>query len=174
VSAASPATGAGREATREKERHGRKAALELPFEVRLEHARWRHFGWALAGLVAGGLLIWKLGIVGKGVGVVLVLAALMATRSFAMTLLNAPGTIRVSDGGVLLPRGLCRGAGVDLPISDVQHVFFLRRAVPWTRTGPVLVVETRSRAFLFPRDWFASESDQRRVATALNRQLGRA
>jgi hypothetical protein len=175
VSAASPATGAERDVTRDdKGRAGRRPGPELPFEVKLEHARWKHFGWAVAGLLLGGVLVWKLGIVGKGLGVTLLVAALLAARAFAMTLMNEPGTIRVSAGSVHLPRGLCRGAGVDTPIGDVKHVFFLRRAVPWMRTGPVLVVETAGQAFLFPRDWFGSESDQRRIATALNRQLGRA
>jgi len=26
-------------------------------------------------------------------------------------------------------------------MDEVEHAFFLRRAVPWTRAGPVLVIE---------------------------------
>jgi hypothetical protein len=37
-----------------------------------------------------------------------------------------------------------------------------------------LVIETSDERFVYPRDWFASDSDQRRVAHALGRRLGRA
>lgn len=175
MSAASPATGAERDVGRKRERAaGRKPATEQPLEVTLEHARWRHFGWTVAGLVVGAVLLWKLGVVGKAVGVVLCGLGLWAGRSFAATLLHPPGLIRVGEDQVTLPRGLCRSGPVTLPSHQVRHAFFLRRVVPWTRTGPVLVIEAGEHVFSFPRDWFASESDQRRVATALNRRLGRA
>jgi hypothetical protein len=35
----------------------------------------------------------------------------------------------------------------------------------------VLVVELGERALLYPRDWFATEADQRRVVHALVAQL---
>ena len=46
-------------------------------------------------------------------------------------------------------------------------MYFLRRSVPWNRAAPVLVVELGERRSLFPRDWFASEADQRHVVHAL-------
>jgi hypothetical protein len=35
----------------------------------------------------------------------------------------------------------------------------------------VLVVETAERAFAYPRDWFASEADQRMVLQGLNKRI---
>ena len=46
-------------------------------------------------------------------------------------------------------------------------MYFLRRSVPWNRSAPVLVVELGPKAMAFPRDWFASEADQRRIVHAL-------
>ena len=60
-----------------------------------------------------------------------------------------------------------------LSFGDVTHAFFLRRAVPWTQAGPILIVEVGEAIFSYPRDWFASESEQRRILEAINRRLGR-
>lgn len=151
----------------------RKVRPEAPLEVHLEHSRWRHFGWSVFGLVAGAVLIWKLGLVGKWVGAFLMLVGAWAGYHFARTLTRPPGRILIDLDKVTLPAGLCRGPEHTFDLDQVRHAFFLRRAVPWTRTGPVLVVEVAEHTFAYPRDWFASESDQRRVATVLNRYLGR-
>jgi hypothetical protein len=74
---------------------------------------------------------------------------------------------------VRLPDGLCVKGARTVPWDGIRHVFFLRRSVPWARTGPILVIETEDRTFSYPRDWFASDSDQRRVAHAIFRRLGR-
>jgi hypothetical protein len=152
---AAPSSGPGARAVGEK------------LEVGLEHARWRHFGWALAGLVPGGFLIWKLGAVGQGVGAAFALAGLWAAWHFARTLMFPAGTIVIDSRRVSLPRGLCRGGAIDLAIGDVRHAYFLRRAVPWTRAAPVLVIETEHEAHMFPRDWFVTEADQRRIVSRL-------
>jgi hypothetical protein len=112
--------------------------------------------------------------VGKAIGVVLSLASLLAVRAFALTLLHPPGRIRVGQSDVSLPRGVCRTRPLELPIDRVRYAYFLRRVVPWTRTGPLLIVETETTTLRYPRDWFASDSDQQRVAAALNHRLGRA
>ena len=39
---------------------------------------------------------------------------------------------------------------------------------------PVLVVETDERIITYPRDWFRSDSDQRRVSQAIHRKIDRA
>jgi hypothetical protein len=135
--------------------------------------RWRHFLWAVFGLAAGGFLVWKLGAVGKGVGVVLVLAGVWATWSFLRTLLFPAGTIVLDGRRLVLPRGLCSRGTVDLSLDDVRHAYFLRRAVPWTRAAPVLVIETEKEALLYPRDWFATEADQRRIVSRLVEALRR-
>jgi hypothetical protein len=149
----------------------RRGAVTLPLEVQLEHARWRNFAWAAAGIVVAALLIGLLATVFKWLGALLLAVSGIGVWAFVMTLLHPPGRIRVSEAEVSLARGLCRGVEVTLPLDRVRHAFLLRRA---TRTGPLLVVETDDGVFTYPRDWFGSDSDQRRVALALNQRLGRA
>ncbi|HTM19923.1 MAG TPA: hypothetical protein VL172_05435, partial [Kofleriaceae bacterium] len=149
----------------------RRRSIDEPFEIELVHARRSHLGWGLFELVLGVLLVWKLAIVGQIVGVVFLGLGAWTARNFVMTLLHPPGTIAVGAEQVTLPLGLCRGKHSELPLASVKHVFFLRRAVPWTRAAPVLVVETAERAFAYPRDWFASEADQRMVLQGLNKRI---
>lgn len=144
-----------------------------PLAIPLEHARWRHFTSAFAGLVIGGGLIVKLGAVGKIIGIISLFLAARSIFFFARTLLKPAGTIRVNSETVVLPEALCRGTSYTIATGDVRHVYFLRRAVPWTQTAPLLVIETDSQAFIYPRDWFASESDQRRIAQALQHHIDR-
>lgn len=161
----------GSKAGKKKSRSRDRADGEIV--AALEHARWRHFGWGLFGLVIGGLFVVVLGTVGKVVGVVLLVVAVLAGRNFAKTLLHAPGSIRVGAETLTVPVGLCRGDEREYPYDGVRHAFFLRRAVPWTRAGPILIIEAEDAAYSYPRDWFASESDQKRVVEAINRRLGR-
>ena len=123
------------------------------------------------GLVVGSLLIWKLGTVGVWVGVVLVVVGLFRAWELAQTFLYPPGTIEVTESQVVLPRGLCMPRPVKVAPADVTAVYFLRRSVPWNKSAPVLVVELGDRAMAYPRDWFASEADQRHVIHALMRAL---
>jgi hypothetical protein len=151
----------------------KRAIPDGPIEVTLQHGRWRHFGWSVFSLVVGFFLVWKFGAVGKAIGLILLgLAALNALR-FARTLLHAPGTFKIDKKSLSLPAGLCRGKAVEIADDELHHVFFLRKAVPWTRAGPVLIIEAKGRVYSYPRDWFVSDSDQRRIALALNRRLGR-
>lgn len=143
----------------------------IPIEVVLEHGRTRHLGWVGFGLVAGVLFVWKLGLIGQFIGAGLLLAALLQGSEAIRTFLHKPGTFHVTSDTIELPTGLCRGQQLSLSSEQLEHAFFLRRAVPWTQAGPVLVVEAAGKAYTFPRDWFASDSDQRRVAVALNHRL---
>jgi hypothetical protein len=136
-------------------------------EVELELSRERLWGWAVGGVILGLLLIWKLGTVGVWAGYVLIALGLYRAYLLVQTFRHPPGTITVSGERVKLPRGLHRGAPVEVPPTDVTAVYFLRRSVPWNRAAPVLVVELGERALLFPRDWFASEADQRHIVHAL-------
>ena len=165
---------AGGEVVKVKTRSKAKLKPSEALEIQLEHARWRHFGWMMFGAIAGTLLIWKLGIVGKMLGVVLAIIAGLAAYNFVRTLLNAAGRILIDGDSISLPLGLCRGKHHSDELDNIKHAYFLRRAVPWTRAGPVLVIETGDRSFTYPRDWFASESDQRRIARRVNTHLGRA
>jgi hypothetical protein len=142
--------------------------------IPLEHQRYRHLAWMSFGLVAGLLLLLNLGTVGQWLGVVLMLVGAWASYNFVRTLLFPAGTIVVGDDGVELPRGLCKGPAERFRLGQIAHVYLLRRSVPWTRAAPVLVVETADRAFTYPRDWFLTEADQRRVVRELhNRSAGR-
>jgi len=169
--------GAGEGATGDRRDAGEsrsgKKSLDKPFAVELVHARRSHLSWTLACLLLGSLLLWKLAVIGKILGVVLLVVAAISARRLALTLLNEPGTIRIDSDEVSLPVGLCRGVSRGFSTGDVTHAFFLRRAVPWTRAGPILIVEVGDSVFSYPRDWFASESEQRRILEAINRRLGR-
>lgn len=173
MSAPSPATGVDASARKAERAAARRSAGESTFHVSLESGRWRHLTWIVTSAAVGVLLLWKLGVVGKAVGVLLLAYGALNVYRFVRTLLNPAGRIEVRDDGVVLPIGLCTRGTTTVPYDEVRHAFFLRRAVPWSRTGPILVIEAGNRAFTYPRDWFTSDSDQRRVALALNRRLGR-
>ncbi|HEY5937082.1 MAG TPA: hypothetical protein VIU61_20670 [Kofleriaceae bacterium] len=136
-------------------------------EIELEVSRQRAAGWVVFGIILGSLLIWKLGTVGVWVGVALVIVGLYRAWQLVQTFLHPPGTITVTDREVSLPRGLCLPRPHKVPPAAVTAVYFLRKSVPWSRAAPVLVVELGSKALLYPRDWFASEADQRHVIHAL-------
>jgi hypothetical protein len=141
-------------------------------EIELEMSRQRAAGWTVFGLIVGALLIWKLGTVAVWVGIVLILIGALRAWQLVQTFIYPPGTIVVSDDEVSLPRGLCLPRPVKVKPSDVTAVYFLRRSVPWNRSAPVLVIELGKKAMAFPRDWFASEADQRHVVHALLRGKG--
>jgi hypothetical protein len=136
-------------------------------DIELEVSRQRSISWTVFGLIVGALLIWKLGTVGVWVGIVLMAMGAYHAWNLVQTVIHPPGTIIVTDKDVTLPRGLCMSKPVQRPISDVTAAYFLRRSVPWNRSAPVLIVELGEKAMAFPRDWFASEADQRHVIHAL-------
>ncbi|HTE56191.1 MAG TPA: hypothetical protein VK698_35305 [Kofleriaceae bacterium] len=166
-------TGAEPKAARAERSAARRSGGEASFQVQLEHGRWRHFGWVLVGAVGGALLLWKLGAVGKALGIVLLGMSAANIYRFARTLLHPAGRIEIGDDSIVLPDGLCQKEAHTVSLDQVSHAYFLRRAVPWARTGPILMIETGEQVFTYPRDWFSSDSDQRRIALALNRRLGR-
>jgi hypothetical protein len=187
VSQSSPETGDEREPAPAKDAPAKDAPKDAPrgsggskssgaagsgkLSIELEVSRNRFAGWTVFGLVFGALLIWKLGTVGKGVGVVLMVLGALRAWQLLQTFLHPPGTITVTDDEVILPRGLCLPRPIKVPAKDVTAVYFLRRSVPWNRSAPVLVIELGPRAMAFPRDWFASEADQRHIVHALLRAL---
>ena len=145
----------------------KKRDRAVDVEVLLEVSRQRYGGWAVFGMVVGALLVWKLGTVGVWAGYVLIGVGLFRAYQLVMTFVNPPGTIIVSDREVQLPRGLSAGKPIVTTPKAVTAVYFLRKSVPWNKTAPILVVEVGARALLYPRDWFASEADQRHVVHAL-------
>ena len=101
------------------------------------------------------------------VGIALVIVGLFRGFQLIQTFVYPPGTIVVNEREVILPRGICMPRPVKVEPSAVTAVYFLRRSVPWNNSAPVLVVEVGPKAMAFPRDWFASEADQRHVVRAL-------
>jgi hypothetical protein len=154
------------------ESRARSSKPVRPTLVELEVSRQRAIGWTLVGLVLGGLLIHGLGTVGVWVGVALVATGLYHAWQLVQTLLYPPGTIEVWEHQVSLPRGLCLPRPVVVAPQEITAIYFLRRSVPWNRAAPVLVIELGERAMVFPRDWFASEADQRHVIHAVLRVKG--
>jgi hypothetical protein len=137
--------------------------------IELEVSRQRSAAWTVLGGVIGALLIWKLGTVGVWGGFLLVALAAYHAWLLIQTFLYPPGTFVVGEREVSLPRGLSVPRPVQASRSDVTAVYFLRRSVPWNKAAPVLIVELGDKAMAFPRDWFASEADQRQIVHALLR-----
>jgi hypothetical protein len=140
-------------------------------EIELEHSRQREIAWTIGGTIGGILLVLKLGTVGVWAGYALIAYGLFKAYLLVMSFVNPPGTIVVTDRKVVLPRGLHRGNPLEVTPTDVTAVYFLRRSVPWNKSSPVLVIEMGDKAMVFPRDWFASEADQRHVVHALLTQM---
>ena len=136
-------------------------------EVELEVSRGRSVGWTIFGIIFGVLLIWQLGTVGVWAGFVLVAMGIYHAWQLLQTFIHPAGTIIISDREISLPRGLCMSRPVVAKPQDVTAAYFLRRSVPWNHAAPVLVIELGAKAMAFPRDWFASETDQRHVIHAL-------
>jgi hypothetical protein len=160
---------------------------ETTLAIELQHSRSRHLLWGVVGLGAAVFVAIKMGSLGLVLGAICAAYGLGAAWAFVQTLLHPPGTIAVRAtelpgkgtpfrearaDEVDLPTKLCSGTQMTLSIDEVKHAYLLRRALPWNQTGPVLVVETARGVFEYPRDWFAGDNDQRRIATALNRRLG--
>lgn len=171
-----PASPSSPEAGHETSEHGedgyeprRPRAPGGSVEVELEPQHQRPLGWAVFGLVVGALLIWQLGTVAVWGGIVLVVVGSFGAWEALQSYLRPAGSIIVSEHEVVLPRGLHMTKPVTAPPDAVTAVYFLRKSVPWNRASPILIVELGSRAMAFPREWFASEADQRHVVHALLR-----
>lgn len=129
--------------------------------------------WAIGGPIGGLLMILELGTVGVWAGFAVLAWGLVRAVQLALTMIYPPGTIKVTASEVVLPRGVHRPHPLKVMPKDVTAVYFLRRSVPWNKSSPVLVVELGDKALAYPRDWFASEADQRHVVHALLAQRGK-
>jgi hypothetical protein len=175
ASQSSPPTGSATDATEaaapddedEDEGDDDADAAFTPVVVELEVSRQRSVTWAIGGTAAGALFITQLGTVGVWAGIFLCVVALMHAVNVVQSMMYPPGVIAVTATSVTLPRGLCKPNPLELKPADVTAAYFLRRSVPWNKSSPVLIVEVGPRAIVFPRDWFASERDQRQVIGAL-------
>jgi hypothetical protein len=143
-------------------------------EVALTHARWKNFAWGAFGIGLGVFLAINMGSIGWVLAAMVWAGTVTNVVRFVQTFLNPPGKIVIGGEDMILPRGLCSGDLESVPLGDLKHAYFLRRAIPWNTSGPVLVIETRRGVFEYERDWFPLDGDQRLVSNALNRRLGRA
>ena len=156
-------------------RHEGREDKERTIAIELMHARWRHLAWCVVAALCTLLFVFAIG--GAGIvllGVPCLIATILSARSFFRTLVYPPGRIVVSEDTVDLAARLCSGREVSVPVGDLKSAYLLRRAAPWSASGPVLVVETRAHVFQYPRDWFASDDDQWRVFRTLNRRIREA
>jgi hypothetical protein len=169
ASANSPTAGGATDAATPENDKVRDKVSVGPTEIELEVSRGRSTGWTIFGFVFGALLIWKLGTVGVWAGVALVVMGAYHAWNLLQSFLHPPGTVLISDHEISLPRGLCTTRPVVVKPQDITAVYFLRRSVPWNHAAPVLVIELGAKAMTFPRDWFASEADQRHIVHALLR-----
>lgn len=167
ASASSPAPGSPDLLRAKGEAAGPREASSDSVTVYLASDRNRRLVWMLGGCVLGALLALKFGTVAAAMGGVLLAVGLYHGWFFVQTLLREPGQVVIDGKGVQLPKGLCAGAPEKVAASELGAAYFLRHAVPWNRSAPVLVIEAGSRAFLYPRDWFSSEADQRRIMHAV-------
>jgi len=148
---------------------------ETTLEIELDGARKKHLLWAVVGVALGIAVALYMGssYIGWVIGAFVFFGGVKAGWAFGKTLLHPPGTIVLDEDAIVLPEGISTGASAKLLPNEVRNAYVLRRALPWSQSGPLLVVETRRGTFEFPREWFAGDGDQRRVAAALNRRLGR-
>lgn len=144
-----------------------------PLSVALNSGRVRHAVWLAVCGALGGFLLVMFGLIGQILGAVLVVVAAVHGWQFARTLLLTHRRIEIVDEVITLPSAACGGEAPEIALSDIKHAYFLRHAAPWAATGPLLVVETEAAVHAFPRHWFSSDTDQRKVATAINHHLDR-
>jgi len=169
ASQTSPETGADSKGPFRKE-DPERAPIES-VEIELEVSRQRWIAWTLGGTVGGAMLIWKLGTVGVWAGYVLIALGLFRAFELVMSLVHKAGTFIITPKTITLPRSAHRPNPLVLDPSAVTAAYLLRRSVPWNRSAPVLIVELGDKAMVYPRDWFASEADQRLLVDALRSHL---
>jgi len=147
---------------------GSRAEDKGPLEISLRPARGKHVGWALIGLLIGFLFLFAVG-GGAGVGFGLAAGVWGAYHVYRIALFTfgRRQVVRIDDERAELPRGPVGDKVTSIAPGEIKHAFFLRRSVPLFQASPVLVVEVGDEALTFPRDWFASEGDQERVAAAI-------
>ncbi len=138
-----------------------------PLVVGLVAAPLRSLAIAAFLIVFGTLLLVKFSTVAQVVGVVLLVAGAITAALGALAAVFPPGRIVLDDETVTLPRRVSRRKHLTYPRTAIRAAYFLRSSTPWLRASPVLVIEAGDQAHLLPRDWFATEADQRRILDAL-------
>jgi hypothetical protein len=170
VSKTSPKTGAATKADDEVDvdhPHRADSKSDGPLDVSLVVDRHRHATWSLMGLGLGALLMIMMGPVAQGIGAVLAFIGAVNSILWLRLLRGTPGAFTLHGDQLSLPLGLLTDKTSRASLSAVSAVYLLRRAVRWNWTAPVLVIEVGDKSFVYPRSWFGSERDQRRIMRAL-------
>lgn len=138
-----------------------------PLVVQLVAAPLRSLAIGLGvGALGLALVLW-FATVAQWVGAVLLLIGALVAGFGAAAAMFPPGKVEIGPRTVILPRRVSRPRPLSYPRAAVSSAYFLRSSTPWFRASPVLVIEAEGRAHVLPRDWFASEADQRRILDAL-------
>ena len=149
-----------------------KDAAKADLAVELVPARWRHATWGLVLALLGLFLAARVGGTTPTIAGVLVLGgATYHLWSFVRSFLRAAGGISL-DGDVLVVTPRQHAEALRLALTEIRSAYVLRRRALLAISSPVLVLETARGTFEYPRDWFMTDGDQRRVAAAVGRALG--
>lgn len=135
--------------------------------VVLNTARLRHGTSALAGIAIGLGLVLKTNTLGQWTGYVAMLWGLYHAAWWLFTTVRGSATLSVTPAHTNLPRNAFKGMTATLPTDQITAAYLLRHASPWNKAAPTLVIEAGNEAFIYPRDWFKGEADQRRVIDTL-------
>lgn len=121
-----------------------------------------------------GFALWKMDILGKLFGVGVGLWALRAAWHLARATQHGVASIELGAHSISLPAArFANTPAANVPYEQVTSAYFLHEAVPRRWAAPVLVIEANQIAHAYPRDWFDSEADARRIlATVLERADG--
>ncbi|MBK9070555.1 MAG: hypothetical protein IPL79_06085 [Myxococcales bacterium] len=142
--------------------------------VKLSTSQLRHGISALVGLALGAFLVIKTNTLGQWAGYGLLAWGAYHAVWWIYTTATGAAALVVGPAQTQLPARSSRGPQATLPTSSLTAAYLLRHASPWNKAAPTLVIETGERAYLYPRDWFAGEADQRRIIDAIASHTGGA
>ena len=148
------------------------AEAKETLEIELANLRWKHLFWGAVGIGVGLFVGIHMGSIGWVIGGLVAVGGVKSAWEFVKTLLHPPGTLLVDEDRIVVPVGWSTGVSTAVPARELRHAYVVRRAVPWTQSGPILVIETQRAVFELKREWFEADGDQRKIANALNRKLG--
>jgi hypothetical protein len=148
--------------------------VEKTLEIPLIDQRWKHLFWGAFWTTVATFLIMRAGMLGLVFGGISLAGGMLGLFRFGRTLLHPAGVIEVKKDELVMPPRICAGKKLTFSTEDLRHVYVLRRSSPLSpRSSPLLVIETNKGNFAYPRDWFAGDGDQKRIATSLNHKLGK-
>ena len=143
----------------------------IPFQINLRDNKKGHSLWFIGSVALGFFLILKFNTVAQYLGAEFLAIAAYHLYRLIRSFLHKPGRLFLEDASLTLSNGLSHPKESTFSWDTVKHAFLLKRALPWTASGPVLVIETCDKSFLFPHEWFASDNDAKRILVAVHKKL---